>query len=137
MARQPSPRPLPLREERAAVARLAAYLGWPKPTLLIHREVGHPDIRWYESNVGTTRLQVNVLPPYRIGLVALPHRIHVPFMPLTLSRDDELIRAEAGRLCRWFLASWFESPASRRRFRNLNPDCAMWTAARLRAHYGR
>jgi hypothetical protein len=123
--------------------RFSRRLGWARLRCRGHmwKEQGLL-ITWYESGVsGGSRshfcFQINESPigqtsKYSAAVYAIRYRICTGWHSFSLGLNASCIRLEADRLHTWLHRSWFDSPASRRRYRHMHPECCGWTWRRIR-----
>jgi hypothetical protein len=128
----------------AALRAFARRLGWSPLRRFQHAsENGNLLITWYESgnNHGSRNdlfLQINECPigqtaTYTMAVYAIRYRICTGWHSMKLARDARRLDCEAERLDSWLHRRWFESPANRRQYRTMHPECSGWSWKRIRS----
>jgi hypothetical protein len=62
---------------------------------------------------------------------AVRFRIVTGWHSLRLTPDESCDDAEVERLDGWLNRRWFDTPANRREFRSLHPECSGWSWGRI------
>ncbi|MCE9545808.1 MAG: hypothetical protein K8T25_09870 [Planctomycetia bacterium] len=124
----------------ARVRTFAHALGWsdvrecrhtfPKD---IQPQYPYKTLVWFEvGEFPDCFLQINLRGGWKAAVYAVKYRICTGWHPFVLGRTEKRLTREAERLNEWLALAWFSSPAKRRKFRLLHPECANYSWPKIR-----
>ena len=134
-----SPRDKPI----AWLRTFTRQLGWSRLRSNQHLlEERKQLVRWYQSGDSNCSrnnlfLQINECPigqtaTYTAAVYAIRYRICTGWHSLELGPDAHHLEREVERLDHWLHRRWFDSPANRREYRKMHPECSGWSWKRIR-----